>query len=85
MNIDGISKINNVQNVHATESGSISDLSSPNKIDISEQAQVMDKLSEIPSVRQEKIDAIKAEMEKGTYFTASKLEKAMENLLQDLV
>ncbi len=51
---------------------------------ISEIARLKAKLAEAPSVRQELVDRVKAEIENGTYDTIDKVRQAAERLLAEL-
>jgi anti-sigma28 factor (negative regulator of flagellin synthesis) len=41
-------------------------------------------LSRVPDVRQDLIDRVKGEIDKGTYETDEKIDKAIESLLEDI-
>ena len=41
-------------------------------------------LSRVPDVRQDLIDRVKGEIDRGTYETDEKIDKAIESLLEDL-
>ena len=48
-------------------------------------ARFLEKLSRLPDIRQDKVDAVKKQIAEGTYLTPEKLEKAIDNLLRDLL
>lgn len=50
-------------------------------VKLSDNAQL---LSKIPPVREEKVNEVRSQLEKGTYVTEEKMKKALKNLLQDL-
>lgn len=54
------------------------------RAEISEQARLLGKLRDVPPLRQEKIDAIRQQIDDGTYETEDKLQVAIERLLEDL-
>jgi negative regulator of flagellin synthesis FlgM len=54
------------------------------RIDISEAGQIAGRLAEIPDVRQERVDEIRAALADGTYETDAKLEAAVERLLDEI-
>jgi len=54
------------------------------RVEISEMAKFLEKLSRLPDIRQDKVDAVKAELARGASETPEKLEKAINALLQDL-
>jgi negative regulator of flagellin synthesis FlgM len=53
-------------------------------VEISEIARFLDKLSRLPDIRQDLVDAVREQIAKGTYETPEKLAKAIENLLAEL-
>ena len=57
----------------------------PDTVEISEMARFLEKLSRLPDIRQDKVDAAKQQIAEGTYLTPQKLEKAIDNLLEDLL
>ena len=84
--IKGASGANNVNSIgNMKAQGNNADLSTPNQINISEQANYMYQLSELPEIRQEKVDQVKAQIADGTYLNEADMEKAVENMLQDLI
>ena len=54
------------------------------KVELSNTAQLLNKLRELPDVRQDMIDRIRAELAAGTYDTPEKMDAALEKLLDDL-
>lgn len=54
------------------------------RVEISPQARFLQKLHEVEPVRQDKIDAVRAQIEAGTYDTEDKLQIAVDKLLEDL-
>jgi negative regulator of flagellin synthesis FlgM len=68
--------------VDATESaraGGVRD-----QLEISPLAQLLNGIGEIPDIRYEKINEIRAQLAAGTYDTPEKLEVALDRLLDDL-
>jgi len=53
-------------------------------VEISEMARFLDKLSRLPDIRQDLVDAVREQIAKGTYETPEKLAKAIDNLLAEL-
>lgn len=47
-------------------------------------ARLLGKVAEIPEVRAEKIAAVRAQIEAGTYITPEKIDITVERLLQEL-
>jgi negative regulator of flagellin synthesis FlgM len=72
----GSVRIRNVQGVQAAWRS--------DTVEISEIARFLDKLSRLPDIRQDLVDAVKEQIAKGTYETPEKLAKAVENLLAEL-
>ena len=54
------------------------------EIELSVQAQLLSRLSELPDVRQELVDRVRSEIEAGTYDTPDKIEALLDELEQDL-
>ena len=60
-------------------------LSSPaDRVDLSDAARLMSKLTETPDVRSELIASVRAMIRAGTYETPEKLDAAVDGLLADL-
>ena len=51
--------------------------------EISMEAKLLDKLRNVPEVRQEKVDALKAQIEAGTYDTPERIDAMVSKLLSD--
>ena len=54
------------------------------EVQISPEARLKSLLAQVPEVRQDLIDRVKAEIEAGTYETDEKLNVALSRLLDDL-
>ena len=54
------------------------------KAEISDHARLLNKLTDVDDIRQEKVDSIRAQIEAGTYETDDKLSAAVDKLLEDL-
>jgi len=61
-----------------------SSASRADSVEISEMAMFLEKLSRLPDIRQDKVDAVMTALANGTYETPEKLEKAIDALLEDL-
>ena len=59
-------------------------VSRADRVEISEMARFLDKISRLPDIRREKVNAVRDEIARGVYETPEKLEKAIENLLKEL-
>jgi len=53
-------------------------------VEFSQQAQLLEKLQQLPAVRQERIDAIKNAIAGNTYLTVEKLDLAINRMIDDL-
>ena len=54
------------------------------QVQISEQAQYLEKLSQVPAIRHERIVEIQQQIEAGAYESIERLEIAVEKLLEEL-
>ncbi len=54
------------------------------EVDISDAARLTDQVRQIPEIRQQRVDAIRAQIAEGTYETEEKLEVAVERLLDEI-
>ena len=91
MEVNGPSHIHGPQPInaphklrHPTELPPAGGLSGTDEVQISEQARLLEKVSQIPEVRQERIDQIRAEIAGGTYETDEKLDIALDRLLDEI-
>ena len=54
------------------------------ELQISEAAQLVDQVGEVPEVRQDRVDAIRAKIAAGSYETAEKLQVAVDRLFDEI-
>jgi flagellar biosynthesis anti-sigma factor FlgM len=54
------------------------------QLDLSQAGQIAARMSEIPDVRQDRVNAIRAAIQNGTYETADKLSGAVDRLLDEI-
>jgi len=54
------------------------------ELDISDAGRLIDRVRELPEVRQDRINQIRAQIAKGTYETDEKLEIALERFLDEI-
>jgi hypothetical protein len=80
----GVDPIHSVSPLRTRVVGGIQAPSRADIVEISEMARFLDKLSRLPDVRQDKIDAVRDQIARGAYETPDKLEKAIVNLLREL-
>lgn len=53
-------------------------------VEFSSTAQLLGKLHDLPDVRQDLVDRVKAQIAQGTYITDDKIDGAINGLLDDL-
>lgn len=53
------------------------------QVEISPLGQMLDGIGRLPEIRHEKVEAIRRELAAGTYETPDKLERALDNLLNE--
>jgi anti-sigma28 factor (negative regulator of flagellin synthesis) len=56
----------------------------PDRVEISELARLKALLKDVPELRLEKIERIRAEIDAGTYETAEKIQTVIDRLLEEL-
>lgn len=54
------------------------------RLDLSEHARHLERLRSMPSVRTEKVESIRASIERGTYDTPERMQAALMRLLHEL-
>ena len=54
------------------------------QLDISAAGQLADRLSEIPDIRQDRVNALRSAIASGTYETDDKLNVALDRLLDEI-
>lgn len=54
------------------------------QVDISSAGQMLDAIRDLPDIRQERVDQLRAAIASGAYETADKLEGAIERLLDEI-
>ena len=83
-NIGGVNPVSRVDLSRLKAAQGTSQVSGKDSVEISELARLLDCLSRVPDIRQDKVNTVKAEIESGVYETADKLEKAIDALLSEL-
>ena len=92
MQIYGTSQLHGAQALsgpHATarsnSAGSIGQSSgASDELHLSEAGQLAAKLSDIPDIRQDRVSALRAAIQSGTYETTERLTGAVNNLLDEI-
>jgi len=54
------------------------------RVDLSDHARHLERLRTMPDVREEKVQSIRASIERGTYETPERMQAALRRLLDDL-
>jgi negative regulator of flagellin synthesis FlgM len=54
------------------------------RVELSDRARLLNKLANLPPVRQDLIDQVKREIENGTYDTPGRVDGAIDSLADDL-
>jgi negative regulator of flagellin synthesis FlgM len=54
------------------------------EVNISDAARLVEQVHQAPEIRQDRVDAIRAQIASGTYETPDKLNVAVENLLDEI-
>jgi flagellar biosynthesis anti-sigma factor FlgM len=55
------------------------------KVELSQRAQLLSRLAELPDVRQDLVDRVKAEIADGGYDTPDKVDQLLDELAHDLL
>ncbi|HVW36394.1 MAG TPA: flagellar biosynthesis anti-sigma factor FlgM [Pirellulales bacterium] len=56
----------------------------PDEVHISDAARLVDQVNQLPDIRQDRVNAIRAQLAAGTYETADKLSTALDRVLNEL-
>lgn len=54
------------------------------RVEISERAQFLEKLSQVPSIRTERVEELRRLIESGEYESAERIARAIDKLLEEL-
>ena len=92
MQINGPAHVNGPQQITAPHraqnsqptQASQSELTGVDQLDISHEAELISQIQDIPDIRQDRVDSIRAAIESGTYETADKLDMAVDRLLDEM-
>lgn len=92
MQIYGPSQLHGAQSIHGphtTRSVESAPTTPPaasvsDRLDISEAGQIAAQLSEIPDIRADRVESIRAALLNGTYETDDKLSTALDRLLDEI-
>ncbi len=91
MHIYGPSQVHGAQPVGPPHTARIARPAGPeatgairDELEISDAAQLVDRIGDLPEVRRERVQAIRAEIAQGTYETPEKLDAAIGRLLEEI-
>ena len=91
MQIHGTSSVSGVQSINSPQRAQQAQPAKPaqqtqaaDQLDISQEAQLASQIHDVPEIRHEKVAAIRAQIEAGTYETDAKLDLALDRLLDEL-
>jgi negative regulator of flagellin synthesis FlgM len=91
MQVNGPSHVNGAQPIngpHATrpaeQTAPPDDLAGSDEVSISPEADLLSRVHNLPEIRQERVDQIRAEIANGTYETDEKLDIAISRLLDEM-
>lgn len=68
----------------AASPGAQSPVSGADQLDISQPTDFVEQVKQLPEIRAERVEQIRAEMEAGVYETDDKLDAALERLLDEI-
>jgi negative regulator of flagellin synthesis FlgM len=91
MYIYGTSQIHAAQPINAPHrmtptqgAGNVSSFRGVDQLDISPQADFVAQARDLPEIREDRVAALKAQIQSGTYETADKLDMALSRLLDEI-
>ena len=91
MQINGPSHIHGAHQVNPAEAARFaqptqetSGLTGGDEVSISVEADLLARINELPDIRQDRVDQIRAEIAAGTYETDEKLDTAIARLLDEI-
>ncbi len=91
MQIYGPAHLHGAQQVGAPHAPRIAKPSAPSQagpiqdeLDISDAGQLVEQAKELPEIRQDRVDQIRAQIANGAYETGEKLDVALDRLLDEI-
>jgi len=93
MQINGLTQVHGTQNINAPHfnrttgpatPATPSSINTTDELQLSPAAQMASKLSEIPDIRWDRVNAIKTAIADGTYMTDDKMNVAVDRLLDEI-
>ena len=84
-NVHGAQPINSSNAAGSTEQATqASQPGGADEVSISQEADFLSRIADIPDIRQERVDAIRAEIANGTYESDDKIDIAVARLLDEI-
>lgn len=91
MHVYGSARLHGAQPVGAPHTSRLSQPPAPkqpgsiqDELQISDAGQLVDQVRQLPEIRQDRVDQIRAEIAQGTYETDEKLDVALSRLLDEI-
>jgi len=91
MQIYGPAHLHGAQRIGPPHSSRVSQSTTPNQgspindeLEISDAGRLIEQAKSVPDIRQDRVNAIRARIEAGTYETDEKLEVALDRLLDEI-
>jgi len=91
MHIYGPSRVHGAQSIGAPHTSRLSQPQAPSQpgaiqdeLQISDAGQLVDQVRQLPEIRQDRVDQVRAAIAEGTYETDEKLEVAVGRLLDEI-
>lgn len=82
--VGGPEPVRRVESVRTSAVKGTQPASRTDAVEISDMARFLDQLSRLPDIRHDRVEAVRDQIRRGTYETAEKLAKAIDNLLAEL-
>ena len=83
-NIGGVNPVTRVEFSHTQAAEGTPKVVGKDTVEISQLARMIDTLSRVPDVRQDKVNAVRAQIESGVYETTERLDRAVDALMREL-
>jgi len=91
MHIHGLAHLHGPQPINSPHTSRVSKPPAPgqsapiqDELQISDEALLIEQVKQVPEIRHDRVDAIRAEIAKGTYETDEKIQIALERLLDEI-
>ena len=77
-----ITRLHGSKAIGITQSSQDADRTGQDTVQISDVARYLGEIKKLPDIRQDKVDAVKAQIKAGTYETPDKIEHVVNTLLE---